>query len=169
MATGASGDFVSQFGGSLVLFIRHRFGELLGQRRSDVVLVAKRFFQFDQLPHEFVLVELLLGLHGRKHVVHALQSAIDFLDSPLRPGRLEGLECGRLGAVEEDERPILLVREAPLRIGRVLGGEIHQRQGMVRIANGPAELLKCQPADPSMIELQKLAIYLEALLFGQFE
>ena len=71
----------------------------------------------------------------------------------------------RLDAVEEHERAVLLVGERPLRVGRMRRHEVDQRQGVIGVGHRAGELPQRQAANPPVIELQELAVDLDALLF----
>ena len=116
-----------------------------------------------ELADQFVLVELFLGAELGEHFPHLLQSPIDGFDGRLRAGFLELQHGGRLDAVEEHERTVLLVGERPLRVGRMGRHEVHQRQGVIGVGHRPGELPQRQAANPPVIELQELAVDLHAL------
>ena len=65
--------------------------------------------------------------------------------------------------MEQDERAVLLVREGPLLVGRVVAAEIHQAQRVVGVGHRIVKLTQRQPADPAMIILHKLAVGFLAL------
>ena len=62
------------------------------------------------------------------------------------------------------KRPILLVGKDPLLVGRPVGDEIHQGQGVIGVGHGLAELAQRQAANPPVIKLQKFAVDFHVVL-----
>ena len=71
--------------------------------------------------------------------------------------------------MKEHERPVLLVRQRPFLVGRVLADEIHKRQAVIGIAGGLPIRPQRQPAEPPLIELGEFPVGLDALFLREPE
>ena len=95
--------------------------------------------------------------------------AIQLVQGVFRALLVERGQRGGLRAMKQHEGPVLLVREGPFLVGRVLAHEVHEAQRVVGVGRRAAKFPQRQPAHPAVIKLHELAVGLGALLGRQLE
>jgi uncharacterized repeat protein (TIGR01451 family) len=168
--TGAAAcHFVAQFRCQFVLFRGHRFLQSLFQGAPDAVVRPERFAKLHQPHDQAILLEILLGVVFGEQFAELFQAFVQFLDRRFGCLCLQFRQRTSLDAMKQYERPVLLVRDGPLLVRRMIHAEIHHRQRVIGILDRPVECAKRQPTHSPMIKLDELPVDFGALLVGQFE
>ena len=149
LAPALARHFVAQAGRQLVLLGGDRFGQTFFQAGLQVILLPQGLFQLDRAA----------GPSRRLRTVPRLRiRQTDRETGPgpgstpcsggLRPDFFQLGQHGRLRPVKQHIGPVLLVRQDPLLVGRMGPHKIHERQAMIGVAHGPAEI-RAGPASRS--------------------